>query len=65
MTQSCVVSGVSLEYGTSGEEWESHLVLQITGFPYRYMYLLFDLVLGRAQFIDYIFWRIRVGLLLL
>ena len=26
------------------------------------MYLLFDLVLGRAQFIDYIFWRIRVGL---
>ena len=37
-------------------------VLQITGFPHRYMYLLFDLELGRAQFIDYVFWRIRVGL---
>ena len=54
---------MSLEYGTSaGEEWESHLILQITGFPHRYMYLLFDLELGRAQFIDYVFWRIRVGL---
>ena len=26
------------------------------------MYLLFDLELGRAQFIDYVFWRIRVGM---
>ena len=51
----CSQWGVSRIWDFRGGMGESHLVLQITGFPHRYMYLLFDLELGRAQFIDYVF----------